>query len=271
MKRIENVVGGLLACVIALAWTANLSAQTVQDGVAKVVAINGNARYMTTANPSWQTLKVGMVLKSGAIVQTASHSTVDVVMNNSQAYEAPTAPPMGDIMSYKPQAEQDALRIMEDSVLAVDKLTVTQTGADTVTETQLDLKAGRLFGTVKKLSAASKYEVKIPNGVAGIRGTIYFISADGILTVVSGSVVIAYVGPDGSVHTQTVEAGQQYDARTGQITPIPDPLERLLKLIALALRIPPTGATTFTVDHTIYHVSPTDQNGQGQNNNSQGP
>ena len=269
MKRIQSLVGGLLACAIALAWATNLSAQTVQDGVAKVVAINGNARYMTTANPSWQTLKVGMILKSGAVVQTASHSTVDVVLNNSEAYEAPSAPPMGDIMSYKPEAQQDAFRVMEDSVLAIDKLTIAQTGADTVTETQLDLKAGRLFGTVKKLSAASKYEVKIPNGVAGIRGTIYFISADGILTVVTGSVVVAYVGPDGSVHTQTVQAGQQYDARTGQITPIPDPLERLLRLIALALRIPPTGPTSYTVDHTVHHVSPTDDNDQGQNNNNQ--
>ena len=68
----------------------------------------------------------------------------------------------------------------ENTLLGIDKLTVTQTGADVVTETQLDLKAGHIFGMVKKMSAASKYEVKIPNGVAGIRGTVYDISAEGV-------------------------------------------------------------------------------------------
>jgi len=57
-------------------------------------------------------------------------------------------------------------------VLSIDKLTVDQTGVDTISDTQLDLKAGSIFGTVKKLAVGSKYEVKIPNGVAGIRGTI---------------------------------------------------------------------------------------------------
>ena len=68
-------------------------------------------------------------------------------------------------------AEQNIVRMWENTLLGVDKLTFTQTGADVVTETQLDLKAGHIFGMVKKMSAASKYEVKIPNGVAGIRGT----------------------------------------------------------------------------------------------------
>ena len=57
---------------------------------------------------------------------------------------------------------------MENSALGIDKLTSMDTGSDSVTETQLDLKAGHIMGSVKKLSAASKYEVKIPNGVAGI-------------------------------------------------------------------------------------------------------
>ena len=78
------------------------------------------------------------------------------------------------------------VRIWENTLLGIDKLTETQTGADVVTETQLDLKAGHIFGTVKKMSAASKYEVKIPNGVAGIRGTVYDISAEGVVKVSVG-------------------------------------------------------------------------------------
>ena len=110
----------------------------------------------------------------------------------------------------------------ENTLLGIDKLTATQTGADVVTETQLDLKAGHIFGSVKKMSAASKYEVKIPNGVAGIRGTVYDISAEGVIKVLSGSVVLAYVGPDGTVVTQVIMGLQQFDARTGTLTPLPD-------------------------------------------------
>ena len=122
--------------------------------------------------------------------------------------------------SYQPTAEQNALRIWENTLLGVDKLTSTRTGADVVTETQLDLKAGHITGSVKKMSAASKYEVKIPNGVAGIRGTIYDITVEGVVKVLSGSVVLAYVGPNGSVVTQVVNGPQQFDARTGVLSPL---------------------------------------------------
>jgi hypothetical protein len=154
---------------------------------------------------------------------------VDLVLNNAEAAGTPLAAmssaaspdsgtPPASGMAYQPKAQQDAVRISENTVLGIDKLTVAQTGADTVTETQLDLKAGSIFGTVKKLTGASKYEVKIPNGVAGIRGTIYQLTAEGIFRVLTGSAVLAYVGTDGTVVTQVVAAGQQFDARTGQLT-----------------------------------------------------
>ena len=50
---------------------------------------------------------------------------------------------------------------------------------DTISDTELDLQKGRIFYSVKKLSAESKYLVKIPNGIAGVRGSQGFISADG--------------------------------------------------------------------------------------------
>jgi hypothetical protein len=105
----------------------------------------------------------------------------------------------------------------------VDKLTEMQTGADVVTETQLDLKAGHISGSVKKMSAASKYEVKLPIGVAGIRGTIYDFTAEGVIKVFSGSVVLAYTGANGSTLTQVVMGLQMFDARTGTLSPLPEP------------------------------------------------
>ena len=262
MKLIRPLITGLVVCSIALAMVTSLAAQTAQQGIAKIVNIKGSARFMSVGSTAWQPLKIGTILKAGTIVQTAADSFVDVVLNNADAYEAPLSPAMTTAASsgagsYQPKAEQDAIRIYENTVLGVEKLTVNQTGADTVTETQLDLKHGKIFGTVKKLAAASKYEVKIPNGVAGIRGTIYFISADGILSVISGSVVLAYIGSDSNPVTQVVTAGQQFDSRTGKLTAIPSSLLEQLRQVAMVFhRGPRMPSVLFPRDHNIENLSP---------------
>ena len=56
-------------------------------------------------------------------------------------------------------------------MLAIDRVSATDTGADRVTETELDLRTGSIFFSVKKQAAASRFEIKFPNGIAGIRGT----------------------------------------------------------------------------------------------------
>jgi hypothetical protein len=146
---------------------------------------------------------------------------------------------------------------LEDSALAIDKLTVTQTGADVVSETQLDLQRGKIMGNVKKMSAASKYEVKIPNGVAGIRGTTYYITADGVVKVFVGSVVLAYVGPDGTVVTQVIMGGQQFDAKSGQITPISDYDQKGMAEFAKQSSARAYAPTVYAIDYKLYFVSPT--------------
>ena len=127
------------------------------------------------------------------------------------------------MLSSAPTAGQNIVRMWENTLLSIDKLTGMENGADVVTDTQLDLKAGHIFGIENKMSAASKYEVKIPNGVAGIRGTVYDISAEGVVKVWAGSVVLAYVGPEGTVATQVIMGSQQFDARTGVLTHLSDP------------------------------------------------
>jgi hypothetical protein len=275
MKQLRYLLQTLIGCGIALAMVSPLSAQSPISGAAKVVRMKGQARY-STGNNVWQPLKVGAVLRPGTVIQTTIDrgSFVDLVLGDGTAPIGMNSgggagsPPTADLISYQPNAEQNVVRLREDTVLSIDKLTTVETGADVVSETQLDLRKGRIFGNVKKMSAASKYEVKIPNGVAGIRGTIYEISADGVVRVLVGSVVIAYVGADGNVITQVVMGGQQFDSRTGTITPIPDFNQKEMVKAAKEARIGPnTPPTTFAVDHTIYFVSPT----IGQNGNSGPP
>lgn len=263
MKKYLSLISGIIAVMMV----TTLSAQNTQDGIAKVVSLKGAGRYMTGAGTDWKPIKVGMVLKPGTVIQTAADSYVDIVLNNAKASQglgsalsdeeasmATTSTSAPD--NYKPKAIQDAIRIFENSVLSVDKLTVTKTGADVVSETQLDLKAGKIFGTVKKLSAASIYEVKVPNGVAGIRGTIYLIGADGSVNVLTGAVVMSFVF-NGAVITKEVPAGFQFVPTTGQVIPITNPLLkqliRLAQIFSKYIQFPPT---TIFYDHTIYNVSP---------------
>jgi hypothetical protein len=120
-----------------------------------------------------------------------------------------------------------AVRITENTTMGIDKLTIDRTGADNIIETQLDLRNGRILGNVRRLAQQSKYEVKTPQGVAGIRGTRYDISADGTVRVIEGQVVVVYI-VNGIASTATVNAGQQSrpPAQGGgevPITPIPQP------------------------------------------------
>ena len=273
MKNNNRFIKSLVACGIALAMTATVFAQTPVSGKATVIRIKGSARF-STGNNVWQPLKTGQKLKPGTIIQTAANSTVDLALGDGKAtdlsaVEMSSSSPPSDAMYYQPSAAQNTVRMWENTLMVVDKLTSMDTGADMVTETQLDLKAGRIMGSVKKMSAASKYEVKVPNGVAGIRGTIYDITADGVVRVSSGSVVLAYVGADGNVVTQVVTGGQQFDPRTGQITPISAIDLKVIDEFAKASHIAPLVAPrALTADHTIYFVSPTQGDASAANSSS---
>ena len=242
MKLIRPFMSGLVAVGVALAMTTTLTAQTTEQGTVKVVNMKGSARYFLPGDSTPHPLQVGDILKPGTIIQTAGGAHVDVVLNNTKAVSsgigaspsAITATPTA-VMYSRPSAEQDAIRIMENTVLGIEKLTVTQTGADRVTETDLDLKVGKIFGTVKKLSAGSKYSIKIPNGVAGIRGTVYYVSSTGEVSILSsasqlssngtpGQMVLAYIAPDGTAVTQIVGPGQFFQTSSGQLSPIPGAL-----------------------------------------------
>ena len=267
MKNNRNLLKGLVACGIALAMVSSLAAQTPEQGAAKVVRMKGSARYTTGGNV-WQPLKLGAVLKPGAIIQTGldKGSYVDLVLGDGNAPlpSSPVTRPVGSANAVPPnagggggaKADQNVVRLFENTVLGVDKVTNMNTGADAVTETQLDLKAGHILGTVKKMSANSKYEIKLPKGVAGIRGTWYDLTADGLLKVMDGSVVLAHVKDDGTVVTQVVNSNQQFNSQTGQLTPLAAGDMNFIETTAGGMRVvvsgmPPTGIP----DNTLRWVS----------------
>lgn len=271
MKTTRTLFNDLAVALVAVAMTAVCAAQNATEGTATVVRIKGPARY-TVGNNTWQPLKVGTVLKPGTVVQTgtADGSFVDLVLGGgpegasvstpAPAVFQPSIPSSMNLSSasYQPSAAQNVVRLWQNTALGIDKLSTVQTGADPVSDTQLDLKMGRVSGNVKKMSAASKYEIKLPNGVAGIRGTFFDIFAEGIIKVRIGSVVLAWVDPKtGNVVTQVVSGGQMYDARTGQVTPLTPADEHAMDTVNASMRFVSAGIpTVFVANQTVTPASP---------------
>src|SRR5438045_8734242 len=200
-ESLANRVVDLIVGVAVLGLAASLPAQI--PGKAEVRAIKGSATY-AAAGTAPARLKVGTVLYSGSTIKTDSGSTVDLFMGKSAGF----------------------IRVTENTTLALDKLAFTETGADTVVEVQLNLPEGTMLGNVNKLSAASKDEVKIPNGVAGIRGTRFRISSSGYVVLLDGSLIMVYVPTPGGTPIPYPLFGPpaQYFSPTEGVKPAPPDL-----------------------------------------------
>jgi hypothetical protein len=291
MKNNNSLVKNLLVGALALAITGlavNVQAEDVTQ-VITVVKVEGAARY-STDNRTWQPLRKGDVLHQGAVIQTAEQSAVDLFAGDSA-----TLVGVGQISADRPGIATGAIggagfaalsdgpkpnfiHVFESSVVSVDKLVKERTGVEEAADTQLDLRSGRILGNVKKLSSASRYEVKIPFGVAGIRGTSYTVSAAGVVYVLTGSVTISYMYvPPGSApgtaavsNTVTVPAGSNFNPayNNGVLTPgtvgngiVPGGSETSTTAAALeaayAKIIPPnTPGSNPTVNGVTLHISP---------------
>ena len=265
MKRIQTFVFmGILG--LAMGLTASVNAQSSQPGIATVVRITGEGKYSLGDN-NWHPLVAGKLLPAGAVIQTGHDSSVDVVLGRKvlmpQAQPVPTGIAMaadGDVrglISYKPAVEQNTVRLLSDTVLAIDKLTISDLGLDSVSDTELDLRQGAIYNSVKKLSGPSQYLIKIPNGIAGVRGTLFYISASGDCSVFKSSVVLSIIGSDGKPETVVVSEGDSFNPASGQApTPMPPSVVGDLDRIFDALRTMYHPDVIFTFDRTECHISP---------------
>ena len=172
--------------------TAALVYADAQTVTARVRAVRGSAKYKT--NGEWHALKVNDVLKAGTVIETGTESSVDLFVN------------------------QSVIRVTPDTTIGLEKLLATDTGADKVLETSLQLRSGRILVNVKKLAAASRYEIRTPNGVTGIRGTdfdISFINARLTVTSVNGTLVGSAANNQGDIKTAVINTGETWSPEDG--------------------------------------------------------
>lgn len=212
--KLTAPISRILASLVALGALCTLSSAWAADaGSVTVVGLKGKASYSTDGK-TFKPLRVRANLPEGSVVRTEGDSQVDMKVFQ------------GD--------QTSIVRANSKSQLAFDKLQYQSTGTDTLVDTMFDLSEGDIQGNVEKIARASKYQVKTPNGVAGIRGTQYHISANGTVTVASGRVTLTVsriittaTGTQTVTAVFTIEAGQSF-------TPPPLTAEGTATLVAMA-------------------------------------
>jgi hypothetical protein len=286
MKIYKTLLAALVCGAVASALTA--SAQQNRQGYITVVRIQGIATYSLGPNEPEHPLVAGKYLSPGSIIYTKADCLVDVVLGKAVAFPqakwapdritaAPDAPVRG-FVSYTPSADQNVIRITPDSVLSIDKLTIQDTGADTVSDTELNLKKGKIFASVRKLSGASQYIVKLPTGVAGVRGTLFSIGAEGSVDCfesTGGGVVLALSPANGPTQTFVIPAGQFFNPTLGGNNngpaPLPPHILNDLRSIFKDIRTVYLAIVAFEYDLTQGHISPTSGNFGGHDSSSPPP
>ncbi len=276
MKHLKTILTAVFCGAVVLSASAQ---NNNKQGYATAVRVEGNVTYSIDGGQSQHPLVAGRFLPPGSIIYTHDNAVADLVLGKTvdlpQAKWSPERISLAHdskvrgFTTYRPSADQNAIRLTPNSTLAIDKLTIVDTGADTVSDTELDLKKGKIYASVRKLSGASQYLVKLPNGVAGVRGTLFAISADGTVACfesTGGGVILAITLPGGSApQTFLIAPGQLLDPATGQPANITPQLQRALEQIFDALRTTYFHEVDFEHDRTGECVSgTTGHNGHGK-------
>jgi hypothetical protein len=173
----------LAALVVTLAFSTNVNAA---ENDVLVTAIGGNVTY-SSGGGAFVPIAVGTHLHKGDVIKTGASSHADLEVGHNIG----------------------VIQVTPETTFGITEATVTDTPADTVSASEFDLSTGAIYAKINKLSKASRYEIRTPKGIAGVRGTTIFLTSNGDLTVGEGTAGIAYFGGGAFVlhDGQTVSPG----------------------------------------------------------------
>lgn len=203
MKRLETIAA-YLAVILLVGVSSLKSAEPgTMHGQARVRSVHGPASY-TTPDGATHNLTANVVLQPGSVITTGPDAFAYIQVNGITS----------------------AIRVSENTTLAVDRMDVVGSSREGTHDTGLNLKVGSIVGQVKKVSADSRYEISTPHGVAGIRGTDFSVSvtSDGngqytvTFTSLTGTVVASAV-VDGTIQTHTLSGGESWTVG-GDVHPV---------------------------------------------------
>jgi hypothetical protein len=265
MKKLQTLLAIAMGGVLLNAGLS-ASAQPAKPGYATVVRVKGDASYSLDNGTHKFPLVAGKFLEAGSIIYTSDDGVVDVILGKAlQMPQASWTPkrvslaadsPVRGLVTYTPSVEQNMIRVMPQSALGIDKLTTTSSGADTVSDTELNLQQGSIFASVKKLSPAAQYIVKTPTGIAGVRGTQFSITLNKDGTIKSIRVYKTHnddgllFSPSGTIQPFVIPDGEMWQTGDANPGPISPEEMRFLQEIFAAFRTPYFQLVSFDYDRT---------------------
>jgi hypothetical protein len=143
---------GIIISGICLMASALWASEAVDYSQAVVLGVDGEAKYLKKDSQVWQVLQIDNSLTEGDTVKTSPGSQVSLLM-------------MG-------QNKTAELTVRENTTFKFE----TFRHEDAKENTMLDVQLGGVLVKAEKLVGDSKFEVKTPTSIVGIRGTTFEVN-----------------------------------------------------------------------------------------------
>jgi hypothetical protein len=153
--RNKFVLTTILMLIVGLVGTGTLTVQAAPVNEGKVLEITGSAQYRLSGAGEWMNLEVGTILHEGDTVKTTKESEVRMELAGS--------------------AKTAEITIRQETELLFE--TFRHDPESTEDETMLNVDMGAVLVKAEKLVGDSKFEVKTPTSIVGIRGTTFEVYA----------------------------------------------------------------------------------------------
>ncbi len=121
---------------------------------AKVLELKGQASYMKSGTSDWEKLDENVILEENDSIKTGPDSSVKLELTG--------------------MAKTAEINVGADTLFHFD--TFQHNDATNVENTLLSVDVGRVLVKAEKLVGDSKFEVKTPTSIVGIRGTVFEVN-----------------------------------------------------------------------------------------------
>ncbi len=153
-----------------LLWLSGPSWAQMKPTQATIVFVKGKAEVQRSGERAWRPAELQMAVNPGDKLSTEAGAELEIRLDDGSV-----------------------LKLKDKSLLELDAMEKQARPLTTITSLKLGL--GKLLGCVRKLSSKeSKFEVTTPTAVAGVRGTVFAVFAEGDSTeldVLQGRVAVS--------------------------------------------------------------------------------
>lgn len=167
-----------------------------QNGQLVIKSVQGQASYCADC-VHWHPLGPGLILGKGAVLRTGGSSTIDIILKSSGT----------------------AMRMIPNTFLEVTRLEKEVAGEDVITWTILDLRAGAVIASQRKLDRLSRFQINTQAGPVTICRNEYLVQADGTVRCFAGRIWL--IGNFAGIASgMDVPAGFSFDPIAKAVAPI---------------------------------------------------